>query len=207
MRPTIPTDAKSCEKTYDTLSKLLPEFAIFGKFDLIRFGCSDSETLKSLFQTNNARYHHQCVARFNKQKLLRAKAIHEKEQDKLNDHDLDSKRLRRSDPENQIELGETKCLFCLQLDDPRNLCAAGTLHAKSKTLDLDHVHEFTDRIKNNALKINNMKVLSHLSSGDVTTNELFYHKNCLVNFNNQYQSEMNKETNMNNSTQTFQVEL
>ena len=51
------------------------------------------------------------------------------------------------------------------------------------------------------------KVLSHLSSGDVTTNELFYHKNCLVNFNNQYQSEMNKEKNMNNSTQTTYAEL
>ena len=45
-----------------------------------------------------------------------------------------------------------------------------------------------------ALKLNETQVLTAISTGDVTTNELYYHKKCLMQFNNQYSAAIKQET-------------
>ena len=86
-----------------------------------------------------------------------------------------------------------KCIFCLKIDTSDCLCAAGTLHAKCDKVDDKHVHEFTEKIKNQDIKLGETQILARVSTGDVTTNKIFYHKTCLTNFNNQYRSALFKE--------------
>ena len=101
--------------------------------------------------------------------------------------DNESKRPRRNEPSAKIRLGELKCLFCLKIDSEINFCAAGTMHATSKTCQ-DHVEAFTEKIKLNSSKLGEAELSAKLSPGDLATNELFYHKSCLKQFNNRYES-------------------
>ena len=90
------------------------------------------------------------------------------------------KRVRRSDSIEKLSLGESKCLFCRILDKPSNLCAAGTLHAQSDKVHTSHVSQFTETLRTKALKLNETQVLTAISTGDVTANEIYYHKKCLT---------------------------
>ena len=61
---------------YDKLSRLLPQFAELGKFDIEKFHAKSKnpKDIKELFDSKKAVYHHSCVSRFNQQKLDRALA-------------------------------------------------------------------------------------------------------------------------------------
>ena len=93
-------------------------------------------------------------------------------------------RVRRSDSIEKLILGESKCLFCRILGKPSNLCAAWTLHAQSDKVHTSHVSQFTETLWNKALKLNETQELTAISTGDVTANEIYYHKKCLMRFNN-----------------------
>ena len=81
----------------------------------------------------------------------------------------------------------------METDSSKNLCAAGTKYASSNTLNQDHVLKFTERMKVKAVKLGETQIFARFSTGDVTTNELFYHKHCIAKFTNRYQSAMLKE--------------
>ena len=68
-------------------------------------------------------------------------------------------------------------MFCWILDKQPNLCAAGTLQAKSDKAIVAIV-----------------TVLTGISSGDVTANEIYYHKKCLMRFDNKYSAAVKQET-------------
>ena len=86
-------------------------------------------------------------------------------------------------------------LICWVLDKQSNLCAAGTLHAQSDKVHTSHVSQFTEMLwTKKALKRNETQVLTPISTGDVTTNELYYLKKCLMRFNNQYSAAIKQET-------------
>ena len=191
--------AEPCRSTddgYSTLSKLLPQFAKLGKFNIDKFNCDTPEPgkIKETFVINKAVYHKNCFSKFNQQKLTRALIVFESSRvPESNEEIVSPKRARRSDSTSKILLGELKCIFCLKIETSYCLCAAGTLHAKCDKVDDKHVHEFTEKIKNQDIKLGETQILARVSTGDVTTNEIFYHKTCLTNFNNQYRSALFKE--------------
>ena len=168
-----------------------------------KFGCQTTECdehqkeLKNIFIANRAIYHNKCVSRSNDQKLQRVKKRSLKAEKVYSEPGLDetsqSKRKKRNDSDSSFCLGELKCLFCMQVDISENLCAAGTMHAKSKKVDSDHVLQFTETLKTKALKLNQTHVLAALLTGDVTSNEVYYHKMCLIAFNNRYNSALQRE--------------
>ena len=90
-------------------------------------------------------------------------------------------------------MNDLKCLFCLKIDADENLAAAGTLHAKEKKVVPTHVRQFTETIKEKALKMGKTRILAHLAVGDVKTNQVYYHKVCLTSFNNEYVSAIRRE--------------
>ena len=71
------------------------------------------------------------------------------------------------------ELGELVCFICTEPGNDSNLCAARAWNAKTNKLDKTHVNEFTETIRNMALAIDNKIILAKLSSGDVSSNELY----------------------------------
>ena len=86
-----------------------------------------------------------------------------------------------------------KCLFCWEIDSSENLCAAGTMHTTSEKVNEKHVQNFTEKLSEKALKLNDSHVLTKLSTGNVATNEIFYHKRCLKTFDNKYNAVVNSE--------------
>ena len=107
-----------------------------------------------------------------------------------------------------MSLGESKCLFCHILDKPSNLCAAGTLHAQSDKIHTSHVSQFTETLWTKALKLNETQVLTAISTGDVTANEIYYHKKCLTWFDSKYSAAIKQETaTPDNPSENFFEEL
>ena len=68
----------------------------------------------------------------------------------------------------------------------QHLVAAGTLHATENKADPSHVQNITEKWESMAAVTNNEELLRKLAFGDVTSNELFYHKNCYQAFRNLY---------------------
>ena len=97
----------------------------------------------------------------------------------ISDSDIISpKRPRRSNGDETYDIGTLICIFCKHSYNAENLCAAGTLHATTKKVKLDHVSIFTEKLKSMAVEVGNDDVLSKLSSGDVASNEIYYNKIC-----------------------------
>ena len=80
------------------------------------------------------------------------------------------------------------------MDKESNLCAAGTLHAQSDKLHTSHMSQIIETLGNKVLKLNETRVLAAVSTGDVSTNEIYYHKKSLMLFNNKYSAAIKQET-------------
>ena len=114
----------------------------------------------------------------------------------ISDSDIISpKRPRRSNGDETYDIGTLICIFCKDSDNAENLCAAGTLHATTKKVKLDYVTIFTEKLKSIAVEVGNDDALSKLSSGDVASNEIYYHKICYINFRTQYRDTLQKKLN------------
>ena len=87
------------------------------------------------------------------------------------------------------------CIFCKHSDNAENLCTAGILHATAEKVKLDYVTIFMEKLKSMAVELGNDDVLSKLSSGDVASNEIYYHKICYINFCTQYRDTLRKKLN------------
>ena len=195
-------DDSSTEKTYETLSKMLPQFAILGEYCLEKFDCHHSVSnsdlssvqneLRCMFVSKIGRFHHTCVSKFNNHKLQRAIKRHQKfRKSEETEDECPSKRTRRNNE--KINFGEAKCLFCLQTDQKTNMSAAGTYHATDKKTDKSHVAKLTKQLIAYALKLNKSHIVETLSSGDVTSNEIWYHKWCYHRFINEYDAAIKLE--------------
>ena len=183
---------KDTGESHLMLSQQLPEFAKLGEFSFEKFGCyideKNSEKLQGeLLQTfteHKTVYHESCVSEYNAQKLQRAMKRNPKLLDtsltELSSSSIETvarKRVRRSDSIEKLSLGKSKCLFCRILDKLSNLCPAGTLHAQSDKVHTFHVSQFTETLRIKALKLYETQVLTAISTGDVTANEIIITKN------------------------------
>ena len=93
------------------------------------------------------------------------------------------------------DFGKPVCCFCKEADEEINLCAAGTYHASKTKADADHVIKLTQKWREMAKVVENDDLLKSLSVGDVTANEVYYHKPnikpCLQKFKNEYDQRLN----------------
>ena len=168
-----------------------------------------------IFTEHKAVYHKRCVSKYNAQKLQRVMKRNQKlldnsptESSSSSIETVAKKCVRRSDSIEKLILGESKYLFCRLLDKSLNLCAAGTLHAQLDKVHTYHVSQFIETLRTKALKLNATQVLTAISTGDVTDNEIYYHKKCLMQVNNKYSAAIKQETAApDNPTENFLEEM
>ena len=184
---------RSTAKGYETLSKLLPLFAELNEleFDISRIETPDHTLQESLAQ-NHAVYHHSCSNKYDKLKYNRAlnRAKKRSESKAAPESHYPNKRLRKDVDSKRQGIC---CCFCREVDIESNLRAAGTKYASTSKTNVEHVENITQKWKEMATKIGDDHLIRILSSGDVASNEIFYHKEntkpCLANFHKKYQTE------------------
>ena len=119
------------------------------------------------------------------------------------------RRSLRGDSSAQISIGDLKCIFCLEVDEEKNLCAAGTLHESNTGVDVSHNENFTERLREKALFVDDSRLFGLLSLGSVATNEFNYHKVCLLALNNRYRDAFNNQQrqSLTDVTESFRKEF
>ena len=143
-------------------------------------------TLYESLKTNNACFHRNCGTKYNKQKVERFTK-------KRDNAEQPSPLVRRS----SIEKKDFAAVFCLiwnQTDSSENLCTYGSFHVTKRSVNAKHNKEVTENWKSMALKVANKKFLSLLPTGEVCSNELYYHAKCYKSLWNQC-IKINKENN------------
>ena len=188
-KETLRSTAQGCE----SLAKYLPLFAELNElgFDISRLDTPGHTLQESLVQ-NHAVYHHSCKIKYDQLKLNRAIDRAKKRSESKASSELQNpcKRLRKDGDSANHGIF---CCFCREEDIESNLRAAGTMHASISKTNVVHVESITQKWKEMATKIGDDHLIRLLSSGDVASNEIFYHneniKPCLANFHRKYQIE------------------
>ena len=156
-----------------------PEFRNLGELDLEwdaitkilnENGDRVHTTLYESLKTNNTCFHRNCGTKYNKQKV----EWFTKQRDRA---EQPSPSVRRS----SVKKRDFTAVFCAignQTDSPENLHARGSFHATKRSVNAKH-KDVTENWKSIALKVGNEALLNHLSTGDASSNELYYHAKCL----------------------------
>ena len=177
-----------------TLSTLLPKFSEVNalEFDLEKVYTNGTSLIQNLKQ-NNAVYHRLCYKKHYQQKLEQAITKFNKISHKTDNVEIDisSAPVKRRSMASKHDVSKKGiCCFCKQNDDNINLRAAGTLHATQSKTDIEHVRNLTEKWLVMAKTLNDDELIHRLSSGDVVSNELFYHKEevkcCLAKYHKLY---------------------
>ena len=87
---------------------------------------------------------------------------------------------------NSFSLGELICCFCNERDTSNNLCAAGIMHAKDEGVNRQHVEILTVKLKTIATFLGDNALRAKRSTGDIVSNEIYYHKKCYQSFSNEF---------------------
>ena len=184
---------RSSKDGRETLATNIPKFYEKGKlkFHYDRVKTNDSSLL-SILNLHDAKYHHNCAADYSTAKLKRLVPTKKKSNECDGDGEVPRKITRGSAESN--EEFSLFCCWCEQNDDSANLTAAGAFHAKNDAANFKHLQEQTEKWKKMALTLNHEGILRRLSSGDVASNELFYHMNCLNKYRNKYNSAVKKSS-------------
>ena len=72
-------------------------------------------------------------------------------------------------------------------DDESSLRATGTQGPTKDAVDTQHNAKLTERWKDMAIKTNNDSLLAKPATGNLTSNELFYHLDCYLSMSRSYQ--------------------
>ena len=124
--------------------------------------------------TNKAVYRHNCFSKYSDSKLLRFTEPSKKR--KCTEDEKGRKSTRLS----------ADCCWSSKEDVDANLEPAGTYQATKLTTKSNHVKDLTAKCIEMATKLNHEPVLRLLSSGDVASNELYYHDKCYDTIRHQY---------------------
>ena len=193
---------RSTKDGHKMLDNMLLNFAAVNGLD---FDSSWLESIVNLEETltlNNAAYHHSCSSKYNQRMLTRAidreDKARKKNQDDVNaSMEVSSPPCKRRSGVPRKELQKLMCCFCRLEDVESNLCAAGTFHAKRNKANSSHVHSITQKWIEMAKITGDDELLRILSTGDVASNEVFYHKpaikGCLQLFERKYEKINDKE--------------
>ena len=164
---------------------------------MLSFNIDRVSKIDNIFETlkhRHAVYHKSCYDNHNDyilKRLLKPKKRKNEENDHNDDNDRCSNKIAIRSPESNITLGSNVCMFCEETDLYSKLIAAGTKHASSSKVKTVHVGTLTSKLRDMALFLNDSKLLPKLSTGDVISNELFYHKVCYLEYLNRHRSAVN----------------
>ena len=181
----IPTD-NTTDDGLRTLCANMTEIWKLGEMDL-ELDSMINETVDGISDLygsikDKAKFHQKCKNKYDKQKIQR---ILKKKKKQNQESEPAEKRVTRNTYEKH-EFGSLFCAICREKDIVTNLHEAGTFHASDTAVDKSHNNAFTAQWKTMALKLNKVRLLNLLSSGDIACNELWYHNDCNVNLWNEY---------------------
>ena len=181
----IPTD-NTTDDGLRTLCANITEIWKLGEMDL-ELDSMINETVDGISDLygsikDKAKFHQKCKNKYDKQKIQR---ILKKKEKQNQESEPAEKRVTRNTYEKH-EFGSLFCAICGEKDIVTNLHEAGTFHASDTAVDKSHNNAFTAQWKTMALKLNKVRLLNLLSSGDIACNELWYHNDCNVNLWNEY---------------------
>ena len=176
-------NVRSSTDGYKTLAKHIPEFHEKGKlgfyFERI---CNANSDLLSVLTTYKAVYHHNCFLKYSDLKL---KCLNEPSKKRKFTEDEKGRKSTRLSAESR-ERFDLFCCWCGKKDVDANLVPGGTYQATKLTTKSNHVKDLTAKWIEMTIKLNHEPVLRLLSSGDVASNELYYHDKCYDTIRYQY---------------------
>ena len=171
--------SQGTDSRYTTLSTLLPKFP---KLNLRRMGSGNgngsiSDNICATIRLNSAKFHKSCLLRYSTSRADRQPSTTDEVQDE--GHALRSKRPR-------LEQFSEECMFCQTFVKGAPLHAAGLKHATTFSTNSDNLTSFTDKLRVMATTLCDSSIVSKLLSGDVNSNELYYHLPCYTNYCRKY---------------------
>ena len=178
-------DLRSTVEGIEKLSKMLEAFQNVNglKFSLDSLK-GNHDSVEAAPKQNNAKYHKNCYNDYKLSKLERAEDIYNEsmktENETVEQLCSPSQSTRSRDTSSHL-LGKLICCFCSEPDSADNLVAAGTFHATKSKTDPNHVSNLTQKWKMMAAKLDHTELLSRLATGDIVSNELYYHKSKIRN--------------------------
>ena len=173
------------------LAKMLPLFAKKGVFSLAKFRCKEDQ-LPATFKARMAVYHRQCYLDYDQQHYDRISVAEVKR--KAEESDQSGPSTSKQNKRESIPLGKMICYICEKSDKTDNLHAAGVMHATTNTVDKQHIKDSTKKIKEMASYLDLRHAVAKLSSGDIVSNELYYHGHCYKQMCNDFAKKKNEES-------------
>ena len=143
---------------------------------------SGTENLKRELKRRNYEVHKSCYDKFNKSHFERATLAKKR---KSGESSITTTRSKCPTP---AERFVEQCMYCGELakDDPKHPERSNPLHAAaSLKKDSSYVNEFTNRTREMATELGDIKVLNVLGN-DVRSSELYYTNGCNVTFKRRY---------------------
>ena len=189
-------DVRSSTDGYKTLVKNLPEFHKKGKLGF-RFEriCNANLDLLSVLITNKAVYHHNCFSKYRDSKL---KLFTEPSKKRKCTEDEKGRKSTRLLAESR-ERFNLFCCWCRKKDFDANFVPVETCQGTKLTTKSNHVKDLTAKWIETTTKLNHKLVLRLLSSGDVGSNEFYYHDKCYDTIQYQYSEFAKSESDESSS--------
>ena len=118
--------------------------------------------------------HSTCGSKYNKQKLERLVKKRDEAERSSSSASIEKK-----------DFGAYFCAICNQTDLPENLQARGSFHATKRNVNTQQNSNANESLRSMALKVGNEALLNLLSTGDASSNELYYLAQCNNDLRNQ----------------------
>ena len=176
-------NVRSSADGWKTLVKIILEFYKKGKLGFHFEGICDANLeLLSVLTTNELVYHNNCFLKYSDSKLKRFNEPSKK----LKCTEDEKERMSACLSAASRERFNLFCCRCCKKDVDANLVPAGTYQARKLTTKSNHVKDLTAKWIDMTTKLNHEPALYLLSSGDVASNELYYHDKCYDTIRHQY---------------------
>ena len=182
----------------ETLADMLPKPAERGLFNISKFQCGGTkkEDVYKKFVKKETKYHKKCYMQYDQNQFHRLSLPPMEKSSESEEFRHTSSKRSKCVP---LPI-DMVCFICNKPDT--KLCAAGVKHASKAAVDKQHVKKTTEKIKTMATDLDNKPILAKLSSGDILSNELNYHKSCYKDFVNKYNQKSlagsNREVSLQN---------
>ena len=178
---------RSTKEGTEKLAKQLLNFnKIDGSANFVSEICKneDEESLK--VKLLSKKYHKSCYDKYNNKRLREVTSRKRRLELENDEAGPSKKRTTRNSDQYKRQLGDAYCIFCNKSDNVGNLRAAGAFHSTTATPNVEHIKQLTNEWATMAAFLEDNTLLAKFSTGDVTSNEFFYHTNCYVGFRNRY---------------------
>ena len=175
-------DITDTDDTLKTVANNITEYRNLGELDLDWNAITEtvdengnranSSNLYESLKKNQACFHRTCGSKYNKLKLERLAKKRDEEERPSSSASSTLSSMKKKD------FGNYFCAICNQTDFPENLHARGSFHVTKRNVNTQQNNNATESWRSMALKIDNKALLNLLSTGDASSDELYYHAKC-----------------------------